>query len=196
MKEKDMTETIRVGTAASMAGGYPDQVVEPQEPIAMATVMDDVREALAEKVEIEIFETVVPARSKFMMLYKADIDYDELKLWMKRSKESKHKDAPVDMKRLSTIILINTCVGMKYNCGTADNPVWMEVFGQRDGRPMTFHSVELQEMLKATIGGTYDAVQKMYVHDGHIILVAQTLGAKAGYTDLDVDGDTSDPLGS
>lgn len=179
-----MSNTIRVGS----------QFDTEDEVAATATVMDDLRASLAESVEVEVLETVVPARSRIMMMFRANIDYDELKLWTKRAKESRQKDAAVDTKKLSTIILANTCVGMKYNVGTEEAPQWREMFGSRDGKPMTFSHPETQEMLGATIGGVYQTIEKMYGYDGHIILVAQTISAKAGYTDLDFDSGESDPL--
>lgn len=193
-----MTDTIRFGHesqhgAASMAGGYPDMVVDPQEPIDPSTVMADLRETLSTGVEVEDLHLPVPSRPNIKMVFRPVIDFDQLKMWTKRSKETNRKDSPVDQKKLSAFILVETCVGMQYKPPGREQ--FIDMVGS-DGRAMTFKHRETQDMLGAVMGGHFHAVDKMYGNDGHIMIVAKTVMETAGYVDFDLESGIEDPLGS
>jgi hypothetical protein len=176
-----MTETIRVG------------IQDEEIPLDEMTVMSDLREALATSVEVEDIRLDVPKRPNVRMVFRPVIDFDQLKLWTKRAKESNRKDAPVDQKKLSSMILIETCVGMDFKLRDGS---WRESVNGADNRPLTFKSREVHEMMGTTIGGNYHAVEKMYGSDGHLMYVAKIVMEAAGYADFDLEAGESDPLES
>jgi hypothetical protein len=146
------------------------------------SVMADIAADLSKEQEAaEPIAVVVPKRPNYKLLFRTDIDFDDLRLWMKKAKEGKGDKADTNALRLALAVIINTNVGLLFQGNEAT---------ARDGRPLTVHHPELQALLKTPTGGVPAAVRKFYGNDGHIILTMQRILEEAGYSaDVDLEGD-------
>jgi hypothetical protein len=155
---------------------------EPQ--VSPESVLADIaRDLAATSAAEEPVSLVVPNRSEFYLQFRGSIDFDDLRLWVKRSREKGGNDPHA--LRLAIAVLSNTNVGMTYKGEPAMG---------RDDRPLTLAHPELHAMLGAPVGGTPAAIRKFYGADGHIIMTMRRILEEAGYTDeVELEGDG--PLG-
>jgi len=130
-----------------------DSNFDPQtELVDMNTVFDDLRAELSTEPETENVSYIVPKRPNVQITFRPVIDFDQLKLWQKRSKETKRADAEMNEKRFMMMVLAETCVGVQL----LRQGKWLDV-------PLTFKDRQLQEMVGAVLGGWQSAIEKMYM---------------------------------
>lgn len=185
-----MTEPVRIGSAALPAPApetpdnsehfdIPGMVAEASyDP---ATILADVAESLGSAVEDTFVTLPVPNRPDYQLKFRTRIDYDDLRLWIRRAKDSKDKTDP-HMLRLSFAVLSNTNVGVIFRGNEVPS---------RDGGNLLISTPEFQSLIKASIGNSVPAaIRKLYGSDGHIIMTMNKIMEEAGYGDIDLeDGD-------
>lgn len=155
----------------------------------MASILDDVRRAVAaaQNEKIETFE--VPRVQSIRVRYNCSVDFDDLNKWTKRA-ASRTKRDEIDGFKFACLVLANTCVGIEAkNSETGE----FELLLDDKGEPMTFTSAAFQDSIGA-MGGTLDAVKTLYIADGHVITTAKIINELAGYGDSVIFGGDDDPL--
>ena len=155
-------------------GTAPDTQVDP------ASVLADVAADLESEDEETYVTLPVPMKPNYSLTFSTKIDYDSLRMWIRRAKDSKDKTDP-HMLRLAFAVLSNTCTAMRFKT--------IEVQA-KDGRKLTLNHPEFVALVKAPIGNSVPAaIRKFYGRDGHIIQVMNKVLEEAGYTDIDLEDD-------
>lgn len=178
-----MSSPIRIGPAEEtpdnsehfdVPGKSTETTIDP------ASILADVAADLAEEDEDTYVTLPVPMKPNYALTFNTAIDYDDLRMWIRRAKDTKDKTDP-HMLRLAFAVLSNTCIGMLFK--------GQEVTA-KDGRKLTINHPEFVALVKAPIGNSVPAaIRKFYGRDGHIIQVMNKVLEEAGYTDVDLEDD-------
>lgn len=151
-------------------------------PVDPTTILATLAEDMAKEADESTLDLVVPMREDFMMHFNPRIDYDSLRLWIKKAREQgkKSKDEEPHMLRLSFAVLSNTNVGISYKGIEVPAP---------DGKPLTINHPAFLSYVKAKLGNSVPAaIRKFYGRDGHIIMTMNRVIEAAGFGDIDLEG--------
>jgi hypothetical protein len=159
-------------------GTAQDVLIDP------ASLLADVAADLAAEAEGTFITLAVPARPDYMLTFKTVIDYDSLRMWMRRARDGKDKTDP-HMLRLAFAVLSNTNTAILFKGHEVP---------ANNGGVLTLAHPEFLAMIKASIGNSVPAaIRKFYAKDGHIITVMTRVLEEAGYADIDLE-DEDNPL--
>lgn len=166
-----------------------DVPVEHQVPTSEAPQMYDLlREQLATPANTEPIVRPVAGRQGVSVIFDIDIEVELFQAWLKRATNRRTKQT--NARTLANIMFSNQHRGTLINGNEVLTP---------EGKPMTFNTPELQQMLKA--GGPNEAITKMYGLDGRVIQHMKEIIDAAGFGDEDMEwedefGQDTGPLGN
>lgn len=178
-------QTTTFGGAEDSEKTLPDLPgVDTLDGASNETILAAMRAEAANDVQIEDVGYQVPERPHFELIFHPYIDYDLFNSFMKKARKSigggKREWHPVVF---SHLIMSHTNIAVAYKGHTVDDG---------EGDAMTIISPMFHEMFKARSMQT--ALKNLFVHDGHIIAMAQAVVEKAGYGDIDVESGEGGPL--
>ena len=140
-----------------------------------ASVLADLRAELTKAVDTEPLRLVVPQRPNIEVAFEANIEFDLLRTWMKKSTRRVSGKQEFDPLSLAYKVLSFTCRG-----------VWVNgKFATEEGDPITFGSPGFMSMLGSNT--PQSSIRALYGMDGHIISTMQTVLERAGYGDMDIE---------
>lgn len=177
-----MTNPVRIGPEPEETPDNSDHFeipgVAPAVDMDPATLLADIAADLVKETEGTYVTLAVPTRPDYMLTFRTVIDYDTLRMWIKRARENK-KDQDPHMLRLAFAVLSNTNTAILFKGRTVP---------ARAGGNLTLSSPEFLTIVKAGIGNSVPAaIRKFYGRDGHIITVMTRVLEEAGYADIDLE---------
>lgn len=140
-----------------------------------ASVYEDLRSELSKKVDVEHLRLVVPQRPNIEVAFEPDIEFDLLRMFMKKATVGQGKKKEFDPLRFAYQVMTHTMRGLYVNGKEATE----------NGDPVTFGSPGVMQMLGSS--SPQQTIRKLYGKDGHIISTSQRVLEEAGYGDFDIE---------
>lgn len=156
-------------------------IVDGMDATPSPRVLDLLREDLQREAEDDTVLLDVPERPGYSVRYGAKVPYERYAAWTKHA-EDRSILGGVNLHRMGRVVLANCCRGILRQ-------------GEElvlDGKPLTFTSPALWEMLGAS--DAVSAVDAFYRRDAHVIASSIEVISQAGYGDRINEAD-ADPTG-
>lgn len=161
----------RIGSVGADEVVADDGLVNDAKP---RTILDGLKSALAAQVELKTLTLTVPMRPEIKLVFTPNFDFEEYDAWVKKATDKKNN---IDYMRIARTVIARTNTQILFQD---------EVAKTQQGEELTITHGDIHNMLGVAVGGTGQAIKKLYVSDGHAIQAMRQVVEAAGFS---VEGD-------